>query len=258
MTRLRSHGVPHAGARAFGFPGKTRAAPVTRIKGPRAQGYRGEVPVALVAQERAALAEGTAAVLAGTSFEAVVQEWNESGLHTASGRRWTPVQVRQVLSRPRNAGLVEHEGKIVGRMPEEPIVDPAEFDRLRALLAGRRQGRPPGQRYTGSGVLRCGACGHRRTGRPHSGTYPDGTPRRQYHCHKGGGGCGKVAADVRAVDRELRAFVTRRLSDPRHAAAIAAARAQVADRLTALNTEIAECETLAETLAEALADRLGR
>lgn len=92
------------------------------------------------------------------------------------------------------------------------------------------------------------------TGRPHSGTYSDGTPRRQYHCNKGGGGCGKVAADMRAVDGELRAFVALRLSAPRHAAAVAAARAQVADRLAAVNAEIADCEAI----AEALADRLGR
>ncbi|MGH4014872.1 MAG: hypothetical protein ACRDSL_13330 [Pseudonocardiaceae bacterium] len=95
-------------------------------------------------------------------------------------------------------------------------------------------------------MLCCGCCGHRLTGGPHSGTYPDGTPRRQYHCHRGGGGCGRVAGDVRAVDRELRAFVMRRLSDPRRAAAIAAARAQVADRLTAVTTVIAECEAIGE------------
>ncbi len=63
-----------------------------------------------------------------------------------------------------------------------------------------------------------------------------------------------MAADVRAVDGELRSFVVRRLSDPRHAAAVAAARARVADRLSAVTTQIAECEAI----GEALADRLGR
>lgn len=250
---LRSNGVPHAGARSFGFAGKARSA---RRKGEakRERAERVQVPAELVARERVAIAEGTQAALAGVAFATIAQEWNEAGLRTAGGGLWTAVQVRQVLTRPRNAGLVEHAGQIVGRMPGEPIVDPATFERLRALVAGRRRGRPAGERYTGSGVLRCGLCGHRVTGRPHSGTYRDGTPRRQYHCNKGGGGCGKVAADMRAVDGELREFVTRRLSDPRHAAAVAAARAQVADRLTALNAEIADCETI----AEALADRLGR
>ena len=63
-----------------------------------------------------------------------------------------------------------------------------------------------------------------------------------------------MAADVRAVDRELRSFVVRRLSDPRHAGAVAAARARVADRLSAVKAEIVECEAI----GEALADRLGR
>ncbi len=258
LTRLRSNGVAHAGARAFGFPGKARAAPGTGTKGMKGAGARGvrgeEVSAEVVARERVAIEAGTRAVLAGVSFTALAEGWNEAGLCTASGGRWTPVQVRQVLARPRNAGLVEHEGQVVGRMPGEPIVERGEFERLRALVAGRRRGRPPGERYTASGVLRCGCCGHRLTGRPHSGTYPDGTARRQYHCNKGGGGCGGVAADVRAVDRELGAFVMRRLSDPQHAAAVAAARAQVADRLSAVHAEIAECEAI----GEALADRLGR
>lgn len=253
LTTLRSNGVPHAGARSFGFAGKVRS-PRRTGEARRERGERAEVPAEVVQRERVAIAQGTDAVLAGVAFATIAKEWNEAGLRTASGGRWTAVLVRQVLTRPRNAGLVEHHGQIVGRMPGEPIVDPADFERLRALVAGRRRGRPAGQRYTASGVLRCGLCGHGVTGRPHSGTYPDGTPRRQYHCNKGGGGCGRVAADMRAVDRELREFVARRLSDPRHAAAVAAVRAQVADRLTMVTTEIADCEAI----AEALADRLGR
>lgn len=58
---------------------------------------------------------------------------------------------------------------------------------------------------------------------------------------------------MRSVDR-LRAMVIARLSDKRYAAALEAARAQVADRLTELNAEIAECEELQNVLSE----RLGR
>ncbi|MGH3754268.1 MAG: recombinase family protein [Pseudonocardiaceae bacterium] len=243
---LRRNGVAHVCGRAFGFPGRTRIAGV--------DGVRTEVPAEVVVAERVAIQKATAAVLAGASYASVAAEWNAAGLRTAGGKVWIPVLVRAVLLRPRNAGLVEHDGVVEGQMPGEPIVDRADFERLRAVLSGRRRGRPPGERYTASGVLRCGLCGYGLTGRPHSGTYPDGSPRRQYHCHKRSGGCGGVAADVRAVDRELRSFVVRRLSDPRHAAAVAAARARVADRLTAVTTEIVECEAI----GEALADRLGR
>ncbi|PZS30314.1 MAG: recombinase family protein [Pseudonocardiales bacterium] len=243
---LRRNGVAHAGGRSFGFPGRERM--------PGADGARVEVPAEVLVAEQAAIRDATAAVLAGASFTSVAAEWNLAGLPTAGGKVWTPVLVREVLSRPRNAGLVEHDGVVVGQMPGEPIVDRGDFQRLRAMLSGRRRGRPPGERYTASGVLRCGLCGRGLNGRPHAGTYPDGSPRRQYHCNKRSRGCGGVAADVRAVDRELRSFVMRRLSDPRHAAAVAAARARVADRLTAVVTEIADCEAI----GEALADRLGR
>ena len=242
---LRRNGVAHVCGRAFGFPGRERV--------PGADGTRLEVPAEVVVAERAAIRDATAAVLAGASYARVAGEWNAAGLRTAGGKVWIPVLVRDVLSRARNAGLVEHDGVVVGQMPGEPIVARGEFERLRAMLSGRRRGRPPGERYTASGVLRCGLCGRGVTGRPHSGTYPDGARRRQYTCNKHSGGCGGVAADARAVDRELRSFVMRRLSDPRHAAAVAAARARVADRLSAVITEIAECEAI----GEALADRLG-
>jgi hypothetical protein len=78
--------------------------------------------------------------------------------------------------------------------------------------------------------------------------------RRYYTCAKERRGCGMIHADLRSVDNELRAFVILRLSDSRYAAAVEAARAQVADRLNAVKAEIAECEALQEDLSE----RLGR
>jgi DNA invertase Pin-like site-specific DNA recombinase len=78
--------------------------------------------------------------------------------------------------------------------------------------------------------------------------------RKIYTCEKDQRGCGKINADVRAVDRHLRALAITRLSDTRYAAAVAAASARVADRLTEVNAEIADCEELQNALSE----RLGR
>lgn len=78
--------------------------------------------------------------------------------------------------------------------------------------------------------------------------------KKYYTCEKERRGCGKVNADLRAVDQELRAVVILRLSDDRYAAAVEAARAQVADRLSAINADIAEYEQLQEAVSE----RLGR
>jgi DNA invertase Pin-like site-specific DNA recombinase len=78
--------------------------------------------------------------------------------------------------------------------------------------------------------------------------------KKYYTCEKERRGCGKVNADLRAVDQELRSYVILRLSDDRYAAAVEAARARVADRLSEINAEIAEYEVLQEAVSE----RLGR
>lgn len=239
---MRSSGVAHHQGRAFGFPGLDRTVPRTARD-------RGPVSAGLVAREREALVDATKAVLAGATLAGISGKWNDEGLRTATGKRWTPAGVREVLGRGRNAGLVEHKGEIVGEMPGTPIVDRREFDRLRALLAGRKGGHRPGQHYLASGIALCGVCGKPLSARPHVGSYPDGQRRRQYSCTKARRGCGKVAVDMRAVDRELRALVISVLSDAKHAAAIKAARVRISHRLAQVEAEIAECEERHEAIA---------
>jgi hypothetical protein len=87
------------------------------------------------------------------------------------------------------------------------------------------------------------------------GFYKGTDVRRCYYtCAKERRGCGRVNADTRSVDRELLALVVTRLSDSRYAAALESARAQVNERLTAIQAEIAECEGVQAALSE----RLGR
>ncbi|OAP24491.1 MULTISPECIES: recombinase family protein [Amycolatopsis] len=246
---LRRKGIPHLQGRSFGFPGLDRTVPKEEALDEDGNDTREQVPAELVERERAALRSGTEAILAKVTQETVAEEWNAGGLRTVTGGLFSPAQVRDVLLRPRNAGLIEHDGEIVGRMRGEPIVDPDDFTRLRTLFAGRTRGRQPGNTYVGSGIATCPKCGKKLSARPHVGEYPDGTRRRQYNCTKARGGCGKVAADMRAVDREIRALVIARLSDKNHAAAIKAARALVSDRLAAVESEIRECEERQEAIA---------
>ncbi|MGH3760529.1 recombinase family protein [Actinophytocola sp.] len=331
FATFRENGMGHIGGpRRFGWPGRD----LTWTPGEsETDEDRPMVSAVLVARERRAIAEATDAVLSGVSDAVVAREWNEQGLLTVEGNTWVRLAVKSVLSRPTNAGLIEHDGKLVATMPGEPIVDPTKFELLRTKYAARRRGRVAGEvgpGYIGTGIIRCGQpnCGARLSARNGDGFYRDlaWTPRvacalqtaldmadaafaahldttrrvvaawhqdpdttiddpvlrerlevtareasittkkrfarranthvrkKYYTCEKERRGCGTVNADLRAVDQELRAFVILRLSDDRYAAAVEAARAQVADRLTAVNAEIAEYEEW----QQAVSDRLGR
>ena len=251
IEAMRERGVTTGGPRAFGFPGNLPRVPDIE-----------PVPVAaaVVHRERQALREAADAVLAGTSLSALARSWNGAGLPTTHGGTWTANQVRVVLLRERNAGRVEHNGTVVGTMDGDPIVDPATHDRVVALMASRRRGRPPSPRYLASGIARCGAptgegdtvCGKPLYGRAKAGTYSNGEPRRDYFCAPQAGGCGKTMMDAQTVEDVARSFALARLSDPRHAERIAAVFSAVQEARAALDQEIAEAKVTAERLREKL------
>lgn len=252
------HGMGHIGGpRRFGWLGRDQT--WTPGEGETDED-RPVVPDALVERERRALRDATDAVLSGVSDAVIAREWNAEGLLTAAGRTWVRLTVKSLLLRPTNAGLVERDGDLVATMPGEPIVDPEKFARLRAKYAARRKGRVAGEvgpGYVGTGIMRCGEpdCGTGMSARKGEGYYKRTEERRRYYtCAKERRGCGKIHADLRSVDKELRAFVILRLSDSRYAAAVEAARTQVVERLDIVMAEIAECEALQEDLSE----RLGR
>lgn len=116
----------------------------------------------LVEAEAAAIRAGCEDVLAGGSLAGVARTWNDAGLRTRrTGRQWDAVAVRRVLDRPRNAGLLEHRGDVVGAGNWPAIVDEATWRAVSALLSdpSRRTSPPPGRRNLGGSLFRCGVCG---------------------------------------------------------------------------------------------------
>lgn len=244
----------------------TRVSRGKRIKAMRGESNHSSRPfgfemdgVTIRKAEAAIVRDLAARLLAGESQDAMIVELNSNGVTTSYGQAWTRAGLRQVLTRPRNAGLVEYRGQIVFKVPgDEQILDQETFDRVLALYASRRPGRPRSDAYLCSGLACCGLCQHPLSGRPRKNMkpYDDGSPKRQYWCqpraHRGG--CGRIAVDQRELDRHVGILVVRILSDPRHAAAVEAAAAAIGDQRRALDTEISE----AEHVANQLADRLGR
>lgn len=246
----------------------------TRVKrGKRLAAQRGEAPTSMrpfgFEADGRTIREAEAAVvrdlveqlLAGESQDAMIRDLNARGITTSTGRAWTRAGLRQVLARPRNAGLVSHLGEIVGRMPGEPIVPEETWQRVAALYGSRRRGRPASDAYLCSGLVYCGRpdCGRPLTGRPRANMrpYPDGSPKREYWCQlrPHAGGCGRLAVDQRELDRHVGLLVVQILGDPQHAAAVEAAARATRDAREKLDAELDEVDRLVEFLDGRLARR---
>lgn len=239
------------GVRQFGWPGPDYLAE------PGPDDRKPPASAVVVERERAAIRLAIKRALAGVTLSSIVEEWNAQELRTTLGNPWNLRTLAQMLTKPRNAGGIVHEGKVVG-LAENSIVDRVTFDEFTAMMNSRKRGRPSGLgQHLGSGLLECGHCGRRLTGLTQKGktyTTPEGEvqPARQYACG-GTHGCQKVKILAEPVDRILKARAVRFLSDPAHAARISAT---ISDANTRLDQITFELETKRGRLS-LLAQRLG-
>lgn len=218
--------------------------------------HREQVDPETLAQERQAVRSAVKGLLDGSlTLAAVAESWNEAGITTVTGKRWGGVDVRQLLSAPSLAGLLEHKGQIVGELPGEPAIDRVSWDRLQLLFKSRKRGRPASA-YLGSAILECGRCGGPMYGRPVFGKgkqpYPDGEQRRQYWCQpraKEETGCGRLTIDWRFADMLLEKLTVKRLADPRHLDRMARTRARMEEAQLEAVAELRRLNEEADDLA---------
>jgi len=151
--------------------------------------------------EASAIRSAAAAVLAGASLRGIAKEWNAQGIATATGRQWDMTGVRRVLLRPRNAGLMEHKGQIVGPAQWRRILPEEQWYALRSFLTDPARTITTGnaRRWLGSGLYHCGACGQTVIGSTANG-------RRAYRCRRG---C--VSRTLTGVDEYVSKVVMARL-----------------------------------------------
>lgn len=176
------------------------------------------------------------------------------------GRPWQPDTLQTAMKSPRMAGYAQLGKELLGRLPGEPILDPADWQELKALIASRR-GRPPIEATLCSGTVpvRCGGCGGRlypqvhtrrrtygmtdMTTRPGS-DYPDAEEvRRFYMCNRRaarrtGTPCGRCIADRYVLDRIVAAMVIGELSNPESAEELARIQGQKKQQRTPYELEI--------------------
>ena len=199
--------------------------------------------------EAAIIRDHARRLLAGETQDSLICELNETGVPSARGSRWGYTTYRQIMLKPKNAGLIQHNGRVVEgvTLPGTPILDIDTYHRLVALYAARRRGRQPSGRYTLTGLATCGLCGAGLAGRPVSGTSP---VRRMYWCKA----CRRISVDTRRLDEWAGGWAIDVLSDSATASAIESEERERAGRRAELEREVASCQETATLMA----DRLGR
>src|SRR5215212_118802 len=117
--------------------------------------------VTLIHTEAAVVHEAADRILAGESVNGIARALNAAGHRTATGKPWRDVTVRDMLLRPRNAGLRVHHDEVVGHGQWEPILTPEDFHQVQAILCNPTRRTTPGRDgrvHLLSVIARCGVC----------------------------------------------------------------------------------------------------
>lgn len=126
-------------------------------------------------------------VLRGGSLGSKVTALNGRGIATSMGNKWTYATVRQLLLRPRNAGLAEWNGEIVGASEFPAIVGEDVWRAVCSILKdpSRRRSQTNKAKYLLAGIATCPCGSVVRSGLT---TLRNGTKHRHYRCKESGSG----------------------------------------------------------------------
>jgi len=187
--------------------------------------------------------------LAGESSRSLATWLDAEGIRTVNGKPWRTNVITTLLLSPRNAGLRDHRGEIVGPAVWDPILTTDTRNRLLAARdAKTTSGRRTPRRYLLSGLLRCALCGHPLYSQARQEV-------RRYVCVSGPdhGGCGRITITAPPVEGLLADAVLYRLDTP-----------ELADALAGKATRSVDTDALSDDLSadreqlDDLAARFGR
>lgn len=195
------------------------------------------------------LATSVDRALAGQTQGGVIR-WLNTVSTTSQGNSWTVKTWQNLVTSPRIAGLVEHDG-VLYEAVWEPIIPVETWEDMRALLAASAEQNPyPGRerKYLLSGVAECPS-GHKVRTKPSGGR--NRKTARLYWCPTKG--CPtRVGRNVEHLDRYVEARVVRRLNDKRFIASLHAetSRPGVGAEIAALERRKGEAKAQLEDLAD--------
>jgi site-specific DNA recombinase len=171
--QARQLGQPHGGPRPFGWADQLTPHPVESV-------------LLLAAMDR---------VLAGASLNDIAREWTARGVR---GRKWGTSDVHRTLSAARHAGLIVHDGEVVGTAVWRPLIDRAMWERVCAAIEVRARGvGVPRRRSMLTGLLRCEVCGATLASTVNT------RKRRVWRCDPSPtrAGCGRVSIGALPLER---------------------------------------------------------
>lgn len=147
--------------------------------------------------ESAALADACTRVLRGDSLGSIIRDMNDRGITTSRGNSWGYAQLAQALERPRNAGLADYHGEIIGPSTFPPIVSENIWRGVCAVLSdpSRRRSQSNKAVHLLAGIAQC-HCG--AFVRSATVTGRNGELHRTYRC--GERGPGHVGKRIEFVD----------------------------------------------------------
>jgi site-specific DNA recombinase len=188
---------------------------------PRARRAFGWEPdrVTIREPEAALIREAATRMVAGENAATICRDWNERGVPTTQSakRGWSAEALASIVRSPRVAGLRAFKGEVVGEGQQEPILDRATWEQLRASIRRvARPGRPAAHLL--AGIARCSECGSALWS---SATVKNGKNTPRYVCTKrqGAPGCGAVSITAAHLDDLVRDAVIAALAGPKLARA---------------------------------------
>jgi DNA invertase Pin-like site-specific DNA recombinase len=100
-------------------------------------------------------------LLSGASLNSIAVAWNEQHVRTSTGAEWMGPEVRSMMLRPRNAGIIRHRGEEAGPAKWPALLDEPMWRSVVSLLRDPSRRTSPGgeRKYLGTGLYECGLCG---------------------------------------------------------------------------------------------------
>ncbi|HCA88195.1 MAG TPA: recombinase family protein [Streptomyces sp.] len=201
-------GLWSGGIRPFGWGMLTGETKKKTVKG---TGEEIDVPVLdmnkLVPEEAAALDAGTDQILSGGSIRGLVRWFADKGLTSTTGKPIDHQAARDLLLRPRNAGIAVYRGEEIGKGKWEAAIDEPRFRAVVAILnnPSRVTTLGPTPKWFGSLIYECG---YPRCTKTVKCTRTGGGNHPSYRCQDQHGGGRKA----KTLDRYIKDLIIERLS----------------------------------------------